>query len=139
MIERHTADAPQPRLDVLNTDAHVMAEAFLGARARWHTEQIGGRTVHIVARTRELIEPRHVRVEDLSRDRHETGMGNPRSVVAVLHLAQLVGANAGERFLVCVGVTFDGDLSGHTTNGVRAATVTGLHGELRVCAHAWLL
>src|SRR5207302_11178462 len=100
MIERHTADAPQPRLDVLNTDAHVVAEAFLGARARWHTEQIGGRTVHIVARTRALIQPRPVRGEKLSRDRHETGMGNPRTGVSVPHLPPLVRAHAGERLLV---------------------------------------
>ena len=62
---------------------------------------------------------------------HEAGVRDPRAVVAVVHLAELVGAHLRERRLVRRRVVLDRDLRGHAAHRVHAAAVAGLDEELR--------
>ena len=59
-------------------------------------------------------------------------MRDPRAVVAVVHLAALVGDHLRERRVVGCGVALDRDLRGHAAHRVRAPAMTGLDEKLRV-------
>ena len=132
VVERHRAAAAQPRLDVLDADADVLAEPRFGPRALVDLEQVllpGG---HILAQLVELVRRRHQLVEDLLRDRHEIGMRDPGAVMAGLRLALLVGAHLGEGGLVDRRVLAVGNLRRHAAHGEGAAAVAGLDEELRI-------
>ena len=92
--------------------------------------------VDVLAQDLELVGALAERaVEDLERDRHEVGVGDPRAVVALRGLALLVLPDLRERDRVDLGVAPRGDERGHAADRVRAAAVAGRHQELGVGAH----
>ena len=68
------------------------------------------------------------------RDRHQIGMRHPGAVIAVAHLALLVGAHLGECGFVRGLIVFDRNLRRHAAHRERAAEMTGLHQQRRVGA-----
>ena len=56
-------------------------------------EEVGRGDVDVLAQPVELVGPGHPLVEDLHRDRHQPGVGDPGAVVAVAGLAELVVAD----------------------------------------------
>ncbi len=139
VVERHAAHAAEPRLEVLDRDADVVAQPRLGARALRHLEQVAGADAHVVALAVNLVRRLHVLVEDRLRDRDQARMCDPGPVVAVGHLAHLVGADLRERGLVRLGVVLDRDLRGHAAHRVDPAPVAGPDEELHVGAQEALV
>ena len=82
---------------------------------------------------------RHMRVEDLAGHRHKCRMGDPRPVVALTYLAQLVLPHFLQRGGVRGGVVLDGDLRGHPAQRVNAPAVARLDDELGVGAQERLV
>ena len=139
VVERHAAGAAEPRLEVLHADADVVAEARVGALALVRPEHVVARDQRVVALHVDLVLARHLRVEDLARDRHEARVRDPGAVVAVVHLALLVGAHLRERSLVRRGVVLDRDLRRHPAHRVDVPAVAGLDEELDVGAEKRLV
>ncbi len=130
----HAAGAAEPRLEVLDGDADVVAQARLGVRPLRDPEQVARGDVDVLALAVELVRRLHVLVEDRLGDRDEPRVRDPGAVVPVGHLAELVGAHLGERGLVRLRVVLDRDLRGHAAHGVDVAAVAGLDEELHVRA-----
>ena len=83
----------------------------------------------------DLVGAGHVGVEDFEGDGDEAGVRDPGAVVAVGDLAELVGADLRDGAVVGLGIVLDGDEGAHAADGVDAAAMAGLDGELRVAAH----
>ena len=105
--DRHAAGAAQPALEVAEADVDVDAQARLGDRAVGDGEQVGRGDVDVLAEPVELVGPGHPLVEDLHRDRHQPGVGDPGAVMAVAGLAELVVADLAEGQGVGLGVVLD--------------------------------
>src|SRR5665213_454140 len=136
--DRDGAGAAQPGLDVLDRDGDVVAQALLGdlARGRGDVEQRGGVGDDVLAQNPELVgaSGEHA-VEDLHRDRHEVGVRDPGSVIALGGLALLVLAHLRQRHLVDLGVAPRRDERRHPADRVGTAAVAGRHQQLGVGAH----
>ena len=129
----------EPRLDVLNSDANVMAESRLGAGALGRLQHHGRVDAHVVAQPGQLIRRRHPIVEHLSRNLDEGRMGDPGPVVALADLTQLVGAHFVERDVVRARVVLDRNLCRHAPHRVSATAVARTDEELHVRAQKWRL
>ena len=138
VVDRGCTVAAEPRLEVLDADADVVAQALLGALARGlrHREQVVGGHRHVVAPAADLVggSAEHP-VEDLRAQRHQVGVGHPRPVEARLHLAVLVLAHLGEGALVDLGVAPARDEGRHPADREGAASVAGPHEEVAVGGH----
>ena len=133
VVDRHAAVAAEPGAEVLDADVDVGAQARLGDRPLGHEgQQVLRRDGDVLALAVDLVRARHERVEDLHRDRHQAGVGDPGAVVAVAGLALLVGAHLRERLLVGRRVVLDRDLGRHAADRVRVARVAGLDRQQRV-------
>ena len=138
VVDRDGPVPVEPRGEILEGDAHVVPEAGLGHRPPGHPDveqrpRVGG---HLGALPLELVravpeEPR----KRLAGDRDEVRVGHPRSVEAVLGLADLVLPHAGQGRLVDPRIAPAGDEGRHAAERVRAAAVTRLHEELGVGPH----
>src|SRR5207245_11071878 len=103
-----------------------------GDRAVRHREQIAGRGPDILAPHGNLMRARHMAIEDLAGHGHERRMGDPRPVMTLPYLAQLVLADLLQRGGVRGGVALDGDLRGPPAQRVNAPAVARLDSEPRV-------
>src|SRR5579883_876165 len=124
--QRHAADAAQPGLDIADRNGGVGPEAGLGALPRRDDQKIGGRDVHVIALAINLVGLRHVAIEDLTDHADESGMSDPRAVMAVARFALLVHAHARHGPLVRRGIVLDRDESGHAADRGRVSTVASL-------------
>jgi hypothetical protein len=68
-------------------------------------------------------------------DRHQARVGHPAAVEAVVGVAGLVVADAGQRLFVGHRVVLDRDQGRHAAHRRRAALVAGLDQRQRVGAH----
>src|SRR5713101_2947997 len=105
IIKRHAAEAAEPRFQVLNGHADVVAQALLRNRALWHFEQLLRRDIDVIAQPVGLVRllPKNF-VEFLSRDLNQARMSYPGAVVPIVGFAALVLAYLLQRFLVGGGV-----------------------------------
>jgi len=55
VVDRHAADAAQPRLEILNPDVDIRAQSGVGDFAVGYGEQIARRDAHVVAPHRKLV------------------------------------------------------------------------------------
>lgn len=74
-------------------------------------------------------------VEDLHSDLVDERVRDPCTVVAVFHLAQLIGAHLAHRDLVRLGVLLDWDLRAHPAHGRDFAPVARLDEQPDVRIH----
>ena len=128
----------QPRGDVANADRHVGSQSGLGDLPAGDREvqQLGRVDRHVVALAVFLVGMLAQRlVEDVHRDRHQVGVGNPRAIEAVGRLALLVLGDLGQRVRRHLRLAPIGDERGHAAHRMRAAAVARLHQQLRVGAH----
>jgi hypothetical protein len=72
----------------------------------------------------DLIRTQHVLIEDLSGDFVNQRVGDPRTIMTVGDFPKLVCTDLVHCDLVCFFVAFDGNLSGHSTNGGDLASET---------------
>src|SRR3712207_4062715 len=127
VVDDDGAGAPQPRLDVLDADADVAAQARLGdlTGGGADVEQLLGRDLRVLALLVDLVGAlAEDGGEDLLAELHHARVGHPGAVEAVVGLALLVGPDLGEGLLVDRRV-LGGDERGHAADGVRAALVAG--------------
>ncbi len=138
VVDGDGAVAAQPRLEVLQADLDVAAQALLRdvSRGGGDRQQVLGRDVDVVAVPVELVRTlaEHV-VEHLAAQRHEVGVRHPRAVETRCHLTLLVLAHLRERALVDLLVVPARDERGHPAHRERAATVAGPHQQVAVGAH----
>ena len=135
------AAAPIPRsheFEVRQGHPDVRPDAGHGHRAARDigVEQVRGRDRDLVPHPSLLVGPvpEHA-IEDIHRDRHQVGMGDPRPVEPVTRLADLVVADACERAVRHLGIAPVRDERGHPADRVGAAPVTRPDEQLRVRAH----
>jgi hypothetical protein len=88
--------------------------------------------MNVLALHLDLVRTRHVLVEDLFSNRHQTRMRYPRAVVSGFHFPKLVLTYLVHRGLVRSGIIFDRDLRGHTTHSVDLPLVTSLNEQVYV-------
>src|SRR5439155_7401249 len=117
-VERDASRPAQPGFDVLDSDPDVEPQPFLRPRALRYTQEVRGGRANVLTEPLELIRTLHVRLEDFTRDRHQTRMRDPRSVVAVTHLAELVRADLLQSRLAPRFIVLDRDLGGHPAHGM---------------------
>ena len=131
--DRRRADTVQPRRDVLDADADVLAQARLGdvAGCGADVEQRRRVGLDVLAQDVELV----LALEALERDRNEIRVRDPRAVESLARLALLVLAHLRERDLVHRCVASRRDERGHAADRVRAAPVARVHEQLGVRAH----
>lgn len=136
VVDGHAADAADPGFHVAEADVEVLADTGFGDFAGdVHVEEVVGGDVHVFAADVHLVGGRHVLVEDVGCDGGEGWVGNPGTVVAGAHFAQLVGLDLCHGGVVGGLVGLDGDLSGHSAHGVDASLVAGLDEQLDVGVH----
>src|SRR5207253_1793014 len=132
------ARAAEPRVEVLQADVDVGADAVERAPAALHpnVEQLTRGDPHIGTELGFLVRRalEHA-IEDLARHWDEVGMRDPGPIETVARLAHLVLAHFRERALVYFGVAAAGNKRGHPTDRVRAMAMADLHEPLSVRPH----
>lgn len=135
-VDGHTTDSTDPGLHVSQADVEVLLDAILSNLTREvDIEQILCVDLDILPPVEKLIRGRHVLVEHLSRNAGQRRMRHPSTVMASLHLTQLISPDAIHGLVVGSLVILDGDLGSHATHGVDAAAMAGLDEELDVGVH----
>ena len=137
-MDRGSAGAGKPRLDVAKTDIHVEPHAGLGDRAAGggDVEEIGGADMHLWPLAIDLVRTlTEHSVEFGHRDRDEIRMRYPGAVEPVVGFALLVVTDLGQRLLGHRGIAAIGNERRHASDGVRTTLVTGLHQQFGIGAH----
>ena len=131
------AVAAQPRGEILQRHADVVAHASLGDLAAGYLEigELLGAHLHVLAQPLLLVRLAQLLVEDFLGDGHEIGMRHPGAVEAVADLAQLVLAGLGQGDLVDLRILARRNEGGHAAHRVSAALVAGGDEQLAVGAH----
>src|SRR4051812_23757494 len=91
VVKWHAAETAQPGFNVLDANTDICAQTFFGESTFGNFHQLLGGNGDIIALAIYLVRPftEHL-VEFLLRDRHESWMGDPRSIMAIGGLAALV-------------------------------------------------
>ncbi len=92
--------------------------------------------MHIFSLPMDLVGAGHGLVEFFQRNGNQAGMGHPGAVVPVGGFTGLVRPDLVQRFAVFLRVVLDGDLCGHSADGISPAAVAGLDGQQGISMHA---
>src|SRR5260370_38077030 len=131
IIDWYAARATEPRFEVLQTDADIIAQPLLGNPPFWYSEQVICGDMHIITLLIDLIWRFHDRVKFRQSDRDKSRMCNPGSVMSIGGLALLVGMDARKCLFIGNRIILYWDLGCHTANCRCIATVAGLDCLLR--------
>src|SRR5579885_1483690 len=100
IVDGNAAGTAQPRFEVLEADADVVAESGLGNRAFGHFQQVGSCDMHVFALPIDLVRGLHHGVKFFHRDWHQSWMRYPGAIMTVVSLAPLIGPHAFKRLFV---------------------------------------
>src|SRR5260370_16221901 len=129
VVDGNAASTAQPRFQVLQTDADIVAQACLGNLSPRDGQEVAGCHMYIFALPIYLVGSLHDLVKFLHSNLYQAWMGHPGAIMASGGLAPLIGAHTLQGLLVGLRIVLDGDLGSHAANGVDVTAMAGLDGE----------
>ena len=126
-MDRHAAIAGQPAAQIVDADIDVVAQTRFGDwLLRYEVQKILGLEFFVALLAPLIGLVAEHRVEFFHRDRYQARMRDPAAVEAVIRIAFLVVAHAGQRLFIRGGVVLDRNQRRHAADGRRATPVAGL-------------
>src|SRR6266566_804810 len=129
VVDGNAASTAQPRFQVLQTDADVVAQACFGDLSPRDGQEVAGRHMYIFTLPIYLVGSLHDFVKFLHGDLYQAWMCYPGAIMTIGGFTPLVGAHTLQRLFVGLRIVLDGDLGSHATNGVDVTAMAGLDGE----------
>src|SRR6266699_237891 len=118
VVDGNAASTAQPRFQVLQTDADVVAQACFGDLSPRDGQEVAGRHMYIFTLPIYLVGSLHDFVKFLHGDLYQAWMCYPGAIMTIGGFTPLVGAHTLQRLFVGLRIVLDGDLGSHAANGV---------------------
>src|SRR5258707_8694393 len=129
VVDGNAAGTAQPRFQVLQTDADIVAQPCFGDLSPRDGQEVARCYMDIFALPIYLVGSLHDLVKFLHGDLHQARMSHPGAIMTIGGLAPLVGAYTLQRLFVGLGIVLDGDLGRHAADGVDVTAMAGFDRE----------
>src|SRR6266566_9399862 len=129
VVDGNAAGTAQPRFQVLQTDADIVAQPCFGDLSPRDGQEVASCYMDIFALPIYLVGSLHDLVKFLHGDLHQARMSHPGAIMTIGGLAPLVGAYTLQRLFVGLGIVLDGDLGRHAADGVDVTAMAGFDRE----------